>query len=339
MKRHIDFIIGLLFDVERKSFLNIINDLRKINSGKGFLNYSNYFQSLMHKKDAGNISDYFDGELMHKIILNFNRQGKHVILEDKIKFANLMITNEISTAKYVGCIRSGVLISKDNDRYDLSNKDAVISIISIWLNEYKTLFIKKIDTSGGKGIVKIDNGDTIDIDVLDFDSDYIIEQGLIQHQKLNQINPSCINSLRVISIKVENEVFIASCFLRVGTGNSFVDNSSAGGIFVHYNLSDNRLGKKAYTKAGSGAKSYFLHPNTKFSFDGQQLPYPHEVESLVKKSAHIFDDINLIGWDIAYTVDGPVILEGNSNPSLQGPQITLKGLNKNKIYKEYFSNL
>jgi len=231
------------------------------------------------------------------------------------------------------------LIAKNNEKYDLSQKDEVTSIINQWINEFKILFIKPTDTSGGTGILRLQLGDKIDLGEIQFNKDYIVEKGLIQHAELDKINPSCINSLRVISIKENKNIYIPSCFLRIGIGTSFVDNASAGGFFVNYDLRKNLLDGIGFTKVGNGGKLYTLHPNTKFSFKDKKLPYPEKIELLIKRAAQLFPDKNLIGWDIAYTADGPVILEGNSNPSLQGPQITLKGLNQNKIYKEYFADL
>lgn len=339
MKRQFTFLVSVFFDKERKSLLEIVKDLNKIGPGNNYLNFTNYFQSLMYKKNSGEICNYFDGELMHRIILGDNKKGKHPILEDKIKFAHLMMENNIPIARYIACIRKGFLILKNEKRYDLNQKELVASVLIEWLEEFKTIFIKQTDALGGVGILKFKLGDEVNLATIDIHRDYIIEQGIVQHPELDNINPSCINSLRVMSFRENENVQVPSCFLRAGTGDSFVDNAAAGGVFVNYDLKKNRLGEIAYSHAGSGGKCYTHHPSTLYYFENKTLPYPEKVELIITKAAQLFSDIELIGWDIAYTKDGPIIIEGNSNPSLLMTQIALKGLNKNDFYKKYYSML
>lgn len=332
LKRERILVAGILLDSKRKSFVQIIKDLNKIKPGKNYLNFKNYFKSLMYKKHAGDLDNYFNGEIMRKIISTFKL---HPILTNKIKFAHLMMENNMPIAYYIGCIKAGTLISKNNEKYDLREKDEVISIINQWLKEFKTIFIKPIDTLGGAGILKFQLNDKIDINKINFNKDYIVEKGLIQHPDLDKINPNCINSLRVISVRVNEDIYIPNYYLRMGIGSSFIDNASAGGIFVNYDFKNNQLAEIAHAYAVSGGKSYTVHPDTKYSFKDKKLPYPEKIEALVKRAAHLFPDIAIIGWDIAYTDDGPVIIEGNSNPDMEAPQITSKGLNRNMFYKEY----
>lgn len=330
---------GLILDKNRKSSITIINELRKINRGKFSLNYKNYFKSLMYKIDAGCLTNYFDGEMMYKIKLSLEKKGKHFILENKIEFADFMTENCMPVATYLGCIKSGTLFGKNNEKINVDQKDEFISFINQLLKINRIIFIKQTDSYGGKGIYKFQNGHKIDISKINLTRDYVIEKGLIQHSDLNEINSNCINSLRVVSMKVNENVFIPSSFLRMGVGTSYLDNASAGGVFVNYDLCKNKLSDNAYAYAQSGGRSYNKHPDSKFCFKDKKLPFPEEIQLLVRRAAYLFPDVNLIGWDIAYTNDGPVILEGNSNLDFETSQISLRGLYKNKFYTNYFATL
>ena len=46
----------------------------------------------------------------------------------------------------------------------------------------------------------------------------------------------------------------------------------------------------------------------------------------------MFPDRYIIGWDVAYTPEGTVIIEGSTAPCPAGMQIALRGLRNNKIY-------
>ena len=58
---------------------------------------------------------------------------------------------------------------------------------------------------------------------------------------------------------------------------------------------------------------YATHPDTGFRFAGFEVPYFPEVLAAAKNAAaHVPHE--LIGWDIAVTEAGPVIIEGNTVP-------------------------
>lgn len=339
MQRILCLIKGLILDNDRKSIIRIIIDLSKSKPGKKYLNYSNYFQSLMYKKNAGDLNKYFDGEKMHKIILLDNKRGKHHILENKINFSKLLSANSVPVAKYLGEIKNGVLDVENFKPVSLQKNKDVNAIIKSLIDKENIIFIKQVDASGGNGIFKYDNKTIVDLTKIDFTKNYIIEKGIIQHSLLNKINATSLNTLRVMTYNEGGVIRIPSCFLRIGRENSFVDNAAAGGVFIHYDLMNNSLGKLAYTHAGSGGLTYKRHPDSNFIFDSAKLPYSEKVQKLVIQAAKLFPELDLIGWDIGYTEDGPVLVEGNSNPSLLMMQITLKGLATNNIYNKIYKDL
>ena len=49
---------------------------------------------------------------------------------------------------------------------------------------------------------------------------------------------------------------------------------------------------------------------------GTKLPQWDEVRELAARAHRAFSDRVLVGWDIAITPDGPVIVEGNGSPDL-----------------------
>lgn len=115
------------------------------------------------------------------------------------------------------------------------------------------------------------------------------------------------------------------CILRIGLGNSSIDNSSTGGIFVDYNIEENKLGKVAYTFFKHGGKSFYQHPDSGVKFEDFELPYPEKVKNIVKKAALLIDK-EILGWDIAYTPQGAIIIEVN-----QSPNHTTQIMNKNLL--------
>ena len=69
-------------------------------------------------------------------------------------------------------------------------------------------------------------------------------------------------------------------------------------------------------------KENITHPNTGTVIKGFQVPMWQEAMALVEKAAQRI--YGYIGWDIAITVNGPVIIEANTHPGagvLQNPYV------------------
>jgi len=58
------------------------------------------------------------------------------------------------------------------------------------------------------------------------------------------------------------------------------------------------------------------HPTTKEKIVGFKVPLFKEAVELVKKAAKIAPEVGYVGWDVAISVDGPVIVEGNCYPGI-----------------------
>jgi len=62
------------------------------------------------------------------------------------------------------------------------------------------------------------------------------------------------------------------------------------------------------------------HPVTGHQVEGLELPYWDQIRGIVVAAHKLTDDRFLVGWDIAITPTGPVILEGNALPDFIFPQ-------------------
>ena len=160
-------------------------------------------------------------------------------------------------------------------------------------------------SGGGRGIQKISVADNIDKLFVDYKKDFILQEPLKEHPTLSRYNPDCINTIRVLSLNINDKCSILSSFIRMGGLGSIVDNlhSSEGtGVLVGVK-NDGRLHEfgvdKYYNKI-------YMSPMGEY-FDGLSIEYYDKVKDFIlywhQKS---FPFANLIGWDI--------ILDQNSNP-------------------------
>ena len=54
-----------------------------------------------------------------------------------------------------------------------------------------------------------------------------------------------------------------------------------------------------------------MHPLTKIRFDGYEIPYWKEIEEMVCKAAMVNPDVHVVGWDVAISNKGPLLIEAN----------------------------
>ena len=156
-----------------------------------------------------------------------------------------------------------------------------------------------------------------------------MQELIIQHPALQAFGTGCVNTIRTITVRGRSgKISVFSAFLRVGTDTeSFVDNRAKGGLAIGVDLESGKLMKYGFPHAEFGTK-YEVHPLSGISFEGYQLPYWKEAKELVCAAHEQFYELQSIGWDVAITENGPILLEGNDSWEIGGPQDTCGGLKK-----------
>lgn len=175
----------------------------------------------------------------------------------------------------------------------------------------KLIFKPSIDSGAGRLIEFYDSSLNKKSDLVDyfdrFNSGFIVQELVEQHETLSNIHKNSLNTVRVISFYFENKVYILSSQLRMGSGDSKIDNYSAGGYACNIN-SDGTLSSTAVSKYSEDSE---YHPSG-IAFKDIKVPSYHKllktVENLHKKTPYY----NLIGWDFGISREGdPVLLEFN----------------------------
>ena len=159
------------------------------------------------------------------------------------------------------------------------------------------------------------------------ESRVIVQEIVQQHSSISKLNPYCVNTMRIVTIRDKNNnIKLFAAFLRLGTSNnSFVDNRAKGGMAVGINLNNGILMKYGFVHDSFGIKMT-SHPLTDIVFENFQIPFWKETVDLVCKAHMQFYEIKSIGWDVVVTEKGPILLEGNDDWEIGGPQDTLGGL-------------
>lgn len=146
----------------------------------------------------------------------------------------------------------------------------------------------------------------------------IVQERVEPHRELLDLTSGALPTMRITTCLDEAgrpEVVDAVFRMAIG-GNRSVDNLHAGGIASGIDLERGTL--SSASNLGSDARLGWLdrHPDTGAAVRGRTLPLWNEAKALAEKVHEAFGDRVLVGWDIAITNDGPVVVEGNSSPDL-----------------------
>lgn len=147
----------------------------------------------------------------------------------------------------------------------------------------------------------------------EYGKNFLIQDCVRQHKDMAALNPTSVNTMRILSYRSGMEVLIIYSVVRIGRKNQVIDNQCAGGISTTIS-EDGRLGKKAF---GGYSEDDIEKTDTGILLDGYQLPSYNKAIEMVKRLHLRLPSFNIVGWDIAIQEDGnPVLIEFNSLPGL-----------------------
>ena len=254
-----------------------------------------------------------------------------VLLRDKYVFAAYLAST--LGKKYIPQ-NIGVL---DNKKVFLIETNTWVSREEFFSRTFQCVF-KKIDGECAEGVylVKVSDGIVEHDGVKENWKEYcktisnsriLIQKIIQQHEKVAKLNPNCVNTIRIVTLSNrKQDIGVFSAFLRLGiTKDSFVDNRAKGGVGVGIDLDTGCLKTYGFAHDAFGTK-LDAHPLTGVIFKNYQIPYWEEIKKLAKDAHKQFYELQSIGWDIVVTPTGPVILEGNDDWEIGGPQDTEGGL-------------
>lgn len=160
----------------------------------------------------------------------------------------------------------------------------------------------------------LDDGSDIQSLMNQYGKNFIIQERIVQHKAMELLNPTSLNTLRVLSYRQGNEIFVLYAVVRIGRKGQSVDNETAGGINADIDLSSGRIIDCAYGKP-SEKKIFTTDIGT--ALKGFQIPGFTKVLSEVKDLHLRLPYFNLVGWDFGIDKDeNPIMIEWNRCPDL-----------------------
>ena len=169
--------------------------------------------------------------------------------------------------------------------------------------------------------------------IISLNTDVICEELVKQDKAFRQLHEESVNTVRVSTYCNNNKVKIVCVYMKIGCGNSIVDNAGSGGMLTTV---DNKTGTVITDACNENAVTFITHPDTGFKFKGFKIPRYNELIKLAKEVALQLPEVPLIGWDFALSENkGWQLIEGNEGGQIFAAQIPLKKGKKAEYEKAF----
>jgi hypothetical protein len=305
-------------ETERKSKTEIWKDhllcLAKYNE----VNHYYYVYGLDRKgADASELLPYRTFRIIrNRTNLHPNKDGYNYacLLRDKFVFGQFLTSLQFPTPKNIALFNQGEITWLETMK--------AAPLASLAENKNYDGFCKQLAGTMGKGAFALrlsegrfyieDKEITLEQLRERLNGQYLLQERVIQHSKMATLHPSSVNTMRVMTFNNNGIVSVFSAALRIGTQGSSIDNWSSGGILIRINLQTGQLQGQGFYKPGYGG-CVKQHPNSGIVLDGFEIPFFQESLDMLCKLHQYFYGVHSIGWDVAITPEGPVLVEGNDD--------------------------
>lgn len=210
-------------------------------------------------------------------------------------------------------------------RETIDLRDVDDAALGAFLARHPKVLGKPLDGHGGGGITLYEApaADAADFRArLDAAGQTIVDEFLVQHPDMSSLYPDSVNTVRMITfLDPQGEVHLLAAVLRIGNGD-VIDNFASGGMFTMLGPD----GVALYPGVDKNSNVYASHPVTGTPIVGFQVPLYDDVVALTQKLARRTPEAPYVGWDLAITPGGPVVIEGNHNSSVFQPKPSASGV-------------
>ena len=329
MKR-LKYIFKKLKTLDYKNMINIAGKIKKkigkprfliildmiysaLKNGSGYMDYFEFEFYLLNNKER---STYITSNINNNIIKKYNDSKFNYIFDNKAIFNDKF---------------------KDFLKRDYINlENATLEDFVSFVNGKDKIVVKPLSECGGKGvqIISIDKKSDLEkiFNSLIRNKQFLVEDYINQCKQMSFLYNKSVNTLRILTFYKNKKVYILKSILKIGNGGA-VDNFSSGGMYTFVDENG-----KVYVPAIDEEGNVFeVHPISKKKIVGFEIPKYKEVVDFVKELGLVVPKVRYVGWDIAITDDGPVVVEGNNFSGIFQVKPSISGIKTGDLpnYRKY----
>lgn len=338
----------------KKSLPRQVSDIYRLYRAYDHLPYQYLKHGLYLRKFGAEIERYLPTELLHITRDAANADADPAVVEDKLLFertirsAGLRSTNSLFLLK-----RGGIT---DMAGQAIAYADFVAAIDALTLPD--GIIIKPLTGGSGSAVFKLSAAhgqllhmgrplDDAEFDRLIFTTnnghhwpEFVVQETISQHPDLSRFNPTSVNTIRIDTLAdAFGHVHFNAAALKVGTRGSIVDNSSAGGYMIAIDLESGRLESDAKRESEFGGQYHDVRQTFDVDPSSFVVPFWIETRAAVQLAAKTLAPYRSLGWDIAITPNGPLVVEANADYGIDVLQELSGGYLQKPLGQEYLRRM
>lgn len=312
--------------------------LRNKGFDNNYLVYENYKTSLnlsgsfIGRSELGKIKNSVEKALKLKAVnqnLNYD-----IVCKDKFYNTSILKSNGIPVIPNIALISNSLFIRangtvcKPEDFFDDLEFPCVIKHVALEYNEGFYLF----ENHENKYFL---NGQEFLFDEIMCKlrrGKWVVQRIVKSNDQIRKINSSALNTTRIVTIyDGKNPIYLAG-FQAFACGVEKTDSWGKGAIYVGIDpIRDELKGLGFFHPTRGAIQTTVKHPDSNIEFNKYKIDgLKNAVELCISAHRYCYFQF-LIGWDIAITDEGPVIVEANENPGMNALQIIDGGIKENVL--------
>ena len=320
----------------KKSIIKVIIEVNRLcNYWNAFPDtYFRFGMFLKEYTDNKKMESYVPQGAYAKCSVDEN-MNYHILIDDKIIFHDLMTHYGLPVPKRYFTFRGNEFRNGAELMTDKEVDDIIHSI------DDERIYVKRFTGGAASGVSifrRKEKGLYIDSDNDEVSAlmirrkysgqNFFFEKQIVQETILSQFNPDTVNTIRVLTYKNK----IISAAVRFGGKGSYVDNTAKGGVAVSLDIHTGILGN--FGMREYDLNHYTEHPDSHLKFANTKVTQWPEVQKLVERTMKYLPYYTSVGFDVATTNSGPIIIEINT-----GAGVYLSQMGKEEGLAKYFKKI
>ncbi len=275
--------------------------------------YEYYAYELFRPEHRARAAAYLHEYEIKHLLAFLNRYRRPGLLSDKLRFAEACARSEVSTVPVLAESARGELRFVDGqpglparDLFVKPRYGARGAGAARWVYHGEERFERH------DGLVLSRSELTAHLAALSRDgTSYLVQPRLAAHPAVADLTLGALPTARIVTGRtVEGDVEPVLAVYKIPTGTLVTDYHDAQAIISPVEMETGRLG--AAVPLALTWRRFDAHPDTGAPITGRKLPGWEQALTLARRAHALLDDFVFIGWDVALTAEGPVLLEGNA---------------------------
>lgn len=144
---------------------------------------------------------------------------------------------------------------------------------------------------------------------------YLIQEYVKCHPSMNPLGGKALNTVRIATLKDSSgEIHLDFAMVRIAKPDAVTDNLHRGGVVAGVDLSTGCIKDATYGYETDEGPWVERKPKDIGSlFANRKVPQWEQMVQTVVKFHTALEGVRSVGWDVALSESGPVVIEGNDN--------------------------